>query len=327
MPTSRPNLFRHATSELSQDAFLCWLLEWADIDCRPFDPELHRVARCFLESLLQTADASLEPDARVVVHKQLKSADVVAEIGERLVLVIEDKVHTGNHSDQLRRYREVLKEHFRGRELVCVYLKTGDQSSYADVKSKGWAVFHRADMLKALRGNNEISHDVFREFVAYLEYLEALTERYRTVPPCKWERSDSAYKGLFLALQHKLKTGDWGFVPNPSGGFIGFWWGWCKADGCRLYLQLEDESFVAKIAVDDKSRQSQLRDLWWPQLVDSLEHFKRPKRLGHGSTMTLAIFDGDYRSKGEDGLLDLDATSALLERYTAALTKLVRSSG
>ena len=27
---SKPNLFKYAVSELTQDAFLCWLLEWAD---------------------------------------------------------------------------------------------------------------------------------------------------------------------------------------------------------------------------------------------------------------------------------------------------------
>lgn len=26
-----PNLFEFATSELSQDAFLCWLASWADV--------------------------------------------------------------------------------------------------------------------------------------------------------------------------------------------------------------------------------------------------------------------------------------------------------
>lgn len=26
----RPNLFSHGTSELSQDAFICWVVEWAN---------------------------------------------------------------------------------------------------------------------------------------------------------------------------------------------------------------------------------------------------------------------------------------------------------
>ncbi len=321
----RPNLFRHATSELSQDAFLCWLLEWADSGCEPLDSKLHRVARCFLESLLKAAspNARLTPGARVLVHRQFKRADVVAEIGDDLVLVIEDKVHTGNHSDQLRRYREALEKHFDGRQLVCVYLKTGDQDSYSAVRSKDWAVFRRADMLDIFRGNKDVSHDVFRDFVAYLEHLEAMTDRYRNVPPSEWGRCDSAYKGLFLALQRTLKTGAWKTVPNPNGGFIGFWWGSHKVDGGHLYLQLEEDSFVVKIAVNDRSRRSQLRELWWPRLDNNLDNFKKPKRLGHGKTMTLATFNGDYRVLGKDGLLDLNETTRRLENYTAKLSELI----
>ena len=30
VPLRRPNLFAFGRSELSQDAFLCWLLAWAD---------------------------------------------------------------------------------------------------------------------------------------------------------------------------------------------------------------------------------------------------------------------------------------------------------
>ena len=37
----RPNLFDYATSELSQDAFLCWLLKWADPMYRKFSEALH----------------------------------------------------------------------------------------------------------------------------------------------------------------------------------------------------------------------------------------------------------------------------------------------
>jgi hypothetical protein len=29
-----PNLFQFATKELSQDAFICWLLAWADENCK-----------------------------------------------------------------------------------------------------------------------------------------------------------------------------------------------------------------------------------------------------------------------------------------------------
>ena len=36
-----PNLFSHATSELSQDALICWLLEWAAPEHAGENRELH----------------------------------------------------------------------------------------------------------------------------------------------------------------------------------------------------------------------------------------------------------------------------------------------
>ena len=38
---SRPNLFKFATSELSQDAFICWLLSSASPENKEEDAKLH----------------------------------------------------------------------------------------------------------------------------------------------------------------------------------------------------------------------------------------------------------------------------------------------
>ncbi len=37
----KPNLFSYATSELSQDAFIAWLLAWASPEYQTVDKELH----------------------------------------------------------------------------------------------------------------------------------------------------------------------------------------------------------------------------------------------------------------------------------------------
>ena len=54
----KPNLFTHATSELSQDAFILWLLEWADSECATEDKALHETAKEFVRLLLE--DKELE---------------------------------------------------------------------------------------------------------------------------------------------------------------------------------------------------------------------------------------------------------------------------
>ena len=41
-----PSLFKFASSELSQDAFICWLLSWASPENKDKDPGLHN---CGLE--------------------------------------------------------------------------------------------------------------------------------------------------------------------------------------------------------------------------------------------------------------------------------------
>src|SRR4051794_8257944 len=101
---TRPNLFHHATSELSQDAILCWLLAWADAPCATIDPAMYAVGRAFLEMLyrLPRKDAIEPPerDLSIRIHRQKGHTDIVAEIGETDLLVIEDKTDTSHHDDQ-----------------------------------------------------------------------------------------------------------------------------------------------------------------------------------------------------------------------------------
>lgn len=124
-----PNIFAHATSELSQDAFLCWLISWADLEHKGADPELHEVARDFVRKLLQKANVEAPADAgSVKLKRQFKGIDVLALVGADHAIVIEDKTNTRNHSDQLRRYREVMEQEYPNckDKTAFVYLKTGD---------------------------------------------------------------------------------------------------------------------------------------------------------------------------------------------------------
>ena len=57
---SKPNLFSFATSELSQDAFICWLVSWAN---NPEEKELSGCAKdfiCMLYNLNKSSKISSE---------------------------------------------------------------------------------------------------------------------------------------------------------------------------------------------------------------------------------------------------------------------------
>lgn len=131
--TPPPNIFDWATSELSQDAFLCWLVAHAGETDRP---ELQRVARAFIAWLWNQAHpmAPCDPDAvsfESAPLKQQAHTDVFfsARIrGAVVPFLIEDKVHTSHHGGQLERYAAWLgaqKQKHGATNDVKVYYKTG----------------------------------------------------------------------------------------------------------------------------------------------------------------------------------------------------------
>jgi hypothetical protein len=113
----RPNLFDLATSELSQDAFLRWLLSWADVRHRAADEALHTTAVTLTAELVRPH--GIEPPAgcqSLEVRRQYKDIDILVLANDDLALLIEDKTDTGERSDQLRRYLDVIRHDFPGRQ-------------------------------------------------------------------------------------------------------------------------------------------------------------------------------------------------------------------
>ncbi len=50
---NKPNLFSYATSELSQDAFLCWLMNWASHEFSEINPPLHDIGKKFIDAIFR----------------------------------------------------------------------------------------------------------------------------------------------------------------------------------------------------------------------------------------------------------------------------------
>ena len=89
---ARPNLFEYATSELSQDAVLCWLAAWAAPEAAAEDGHLHALGLQFIAALLEVNGRPVPDIASLEVRRQYKSIDVLLIINSRLAICIEDKV-------------------------------------------------------------------------------------------------------------------------------------------------------------------------------------------------------------------------------------------
>lgn len=99
------NLFAFATSELSQDAFFCWALDCLN---RDEDSPLYGLGRSFWALLSGRKNDALPKIKGVVIRRQFKHMDVLALVvySNRTIdaLVIEDKVNTSEHDDQIQTY-------------------------------------------------------------------------------------------------------------------------------------------------------------------------------------------------------------------------------
>lgn len=102
-----PNIFNYATSELSQDAFLCYLIEWAKPEYQKADEHLNQLAISFVLELLEK-DNSYKIE-KVEVWKQWHHIDVCALINNEYFIVIEDKKGTKEHSNQRNAMRSMQK--------------------------------------------------------------------------------------------------------------------------------------------------------------------------------------------------------------------------
>ena len=319
---NRPNLFSFATSELSQDAFICWLLSWANPEYKEIDSKLNKCAIQFIKVLFKKHEKEAPKIiSKIEVSKQDNNIDVLCIINDSYAILIEDKIGTKNHSNQLMRYlKEVKKRDYKDKYIFPIYYKTEDQGDYSEIIDTGYKVFLRDDILQVLNkydGENSILLD-------YREHLQSIsddTASYQILPIDKWNWY--SWIGFYLRLQRELGDGNWDYVPNPSGGFLGYWWHFQGDNECEQYLQIEEDKLCFKIWVNQSLHRRELRDKWYKRIKEKAKEnempVKKPSRFGNDQYMTVCVYDGAYRITNEDNLIDITSTVKLLKKAESLL--------
>jgi len=306
----KPNLFDWATSELSQDAFLCWLFEWSKLKYKKLDIKLHEISSKLILDFLGGYVKELKS---VDVKKQYKNIDIVLVINKDYAILIEDKVNAANHSGQLKRYHEILKEEFDESKIILIYLKTGDQSDLIAIEEKGYRPFMRKDLLAVLEKGviTGITNDIFVDFYEKIKEKEEKVNSYKILPLVDWHWD--SWKGYYSELQEEL-GGNWNYVAQRNGGFLGFWWFWQAKDfnGHRFeyYLQLEHKKFCFKLVPNGKEKAREIRDYYRSLLYPAArKHNIEIYQNGRiGKWMTVAALRNDVRVEKADGLIDMGET-------------------
>lgn len=322
----KQNLFNYATSELSQDAFICWFLSWGMPEASSLNSNLHGLSHKFLQAFFDKHGRKF-PDRieKLEIKRQYQNIDILVIVNDSIAIPIEDKIHSREHSDQLSRYLQILKdEGYSEENILPIYLQTGEQGDYKKVKEAGFLPFLRADLLNILKAGADIENDILSDYVELLEYIEKQEQSFKYLPVEEWNWY--SWAGFYNYLQEKIGDGKWGYVANARGGFLGFWWYWNSDEECEQYLQLEENKLCFKIAVDDESRRTDLKWKWNERILNASKgspvNIVKPM-LRNGQCMTVAVFDGDYRQTDGEGKIDLDKTVLAIQEAQRILDKAV----
>ena len=334
---NRPNLFHFATSELSQDAVLAWLLAWADSRYKNLDTDLHGLGVRFLSALLALHEKKSVTDGPMTIRVKMQACrvDVIAEINSEIILAIEDKTGTCSHQGNYEAI-ELLKNEHMNREILAIYLKTGDQASYAEALSHGFKPFLRDRLIALLREDEAliVRNNIVGDFCAVLEERETSVQAWRVEPVTKWVKNSPPWVGLFQALQKEFTDLHWAYVPNAHGGFMGAWWNWKplkQVAGAQLYLQISQGPLQFRASglkkADNCIPLCQGVALRLLEMGSGHNLAIQKTHLHRGETMGIAeIGQSGWIAVKSDGLMDLARTLDNL-RMAATLLEAVLTNG
>ena len=272
----RNNIFNFATSELSQDAFICWLCNWVNFDDNSLsedEKKLKSLATEFIEKML---GEKLE-DRKVNIKRQYQKIDVLLEIQNKtefitkgnninpivdMYVIIEDKVGTGLHSNQIERYRELIsekneKDNGSRAKIKVVYYKIYDEDNMERLKENGVnVILGRENILELLKEyKDKINNSIFENYHNYLSNIETDVNSYEKKNLEHW--NSNCYIGFFKELKNeknllehaigRQKDCSWGYVNNSSGGFMGMWWFPLSEEKINKLTETSDEDIYLQI--------------------------------------------------------------------------------
>src|SRR5688572_979090 len=171
----KPNIFDYAAKEHSQDAFVAWLLNYADPSRRDGtytsdDESLFVCGKKLIREMLFTHDITIDSRiAKVRAECHRKGIDIWAEVElenrKKYLIIIEHKASTALHAEQLEKYKAAAASYCRinGFESpVCIYLKTRNENGadLEDVWRTGFSVITRRTLVFLMSEFKKIQNNI-----------------------------------------------------------------------------------------------------------------------------------------------------------------------
>lgn len=298
----QPNIFDYATSELSQDAFLCYLFAFGKEKYKTDYPKEYALAHKFLGKC-----GIDEKEEILSVGQQIEHIDVLI-VTTGHILIIEDKTYTNEHDDQIIRYvknmRSYDKRFTSDKKIKVCYLKTGDYvrdyippAGQSILLKKDCCSLRRKDLLELLETNHDCNL-IFNSFYCRLNAVEQRIKNcdnkdIKTWTPEKW------FDYLYNELQTYGDKFNMGWVNNARGGFYGCWFDWQNIGCGEDYRQIEisfENGVTSQVKLCFKfSSENQETTINSKSLIKDLQNrvvplgYKAANRMGKATTYAYKI--------------------------------------
>lgn len=338
----KPNIFDIATKELSQDAFVTWLLQFADNYNKQYNILLNDCGKKFAYRLIRKHLPNFnEQIIKVKAGRQWDNIDVWAKINDKYLIIIEDKTITSHHSNQLKRYKDnfekwCVKNNFES--PICIYLKTGNESqnSLSQIEKYGFSIFSRIDLIDLLSQFKDITNEIFVDFFERLTRIEKSNSEFENKQIKSWNGND--WQGFFQFVEKEISIVNWHYVNNPSGGFWNACLNWDYWGDYPAYIQLEQGKLCFKISTDPEEvkmpenlTRSDIRNKFHSLILIKAKelgfnYIRRPDRFGSGNYMTAAVVDGENWLGAENEIIDKEKIIKTLNMYLSFLRKIINQN-
>ena len=216
-------------------------------------------------------------DRKLNIKRKYQKIDVLLEIQNKtefitkgnninpivdMYVIIEDKVGTGLHSNQIERYRELKsekneKDNGSRAKIKVVYYKIYDEDNMERLKENGVnVILGRENILELLKEyKDKINNSIFENYHNYLSNIETDVNSYEKKNLEDW--NSNCYIGFFKELKNeknllehaigRQKDCSWGYVNNSSGGFMGMWWFPLSEEKINKLTETSDEDIYLQI--------------------------------------------------------------------------------
>lgn len=183
------NIFDFATKELSQDALLCWLINFKNYKN---NKKLYKKSIEILNYIFKCKNLQVNiEDYSIEIMQQYNFIDIFILLKdkkniEKYAIIIEDKKLTSIHDNQIEKYKAKIKNIYKSLiedNIITVYYKPYEELEII----KADVIIDREYMLNNIFNNN-IDNQIFIDYKKYLKEIDDTYKHFESTPIKEWDK-------------------------------------------------------------------------------------------------------------------------------------------